>query len=127
MACASRSVMPTCAQNTRHSHVVACWESPVISDAKHSAPFSRGMVTIRSMAKRSPQTATKRMNGARRRTEQTRDELMAFIALLTRMYPAHQCEAARAQDPEYSYVVCVHTPAGQLAWKLSASEALRFA
>ncbi len=72
-------------------------------------------------------SATERMERARLRTHAVRRETMAFVSLLCRMYPAHRCKAEREQQKDHSIVVCVHTPAGQMAWKLTEDEHKRFA
>ncbi len=73
-------------------------------------------------------SATERMERARDRTHAVRRETMAFVSLLCRMYPSHRCKAEREQKTnDYAIVVCVHTPAGQMAWKLTEDEHKRFA
>lgn len=47
-----------------------------------------------------------------------RDRLVAF---LSRLYPAHLAVATDA-EPGWNYVVCIHTPAGQMAWHVPDSE-----
>lgn len=47
-----------------------------------------------------------------------RDHLVAF---LSRLYPAHFSEATDAK-PGWQFVVCIHTPAGQLAWHIPDHE-----
>jgi len=45
-----------------------------------------------------------------------------LVALLSRLWPAHLAPATDAQ-PGWLYVVCVHTPAGQAAWRVSDADA----
>lgn len=68
-----------------------------------------------------------RLERARERTTENREEILAVAALLSRMYPAHTCRAKRPNKRKsYDLVVCVHAPTGILAWKLNPEEEHRF-
>ena len=72
------------------------------------------------MSNRGAWSVTDKLESARRNRNKARDELMAFVGILTRMYDAHVCKTRRPQkEAQYALVVCVHVPAiGKLSWQL---------
>jgi len=65
----------------------------------------------------------RRLNMARRNTDKTRAELLAFVGMLTRLYDAHLCPTRRPQrDEQFGTVVCVHVPGVTLSWQLRTDE-----
>lgn len=69
-------------------------------------------------------TATARLEAARRNRHQLIDERTLLLSLLTHLYPSHLAPAqTETSDVSQQHLVlCIHTPAGQLAWKLRDDE-----
>ena len=66
-------------------------------------------------------SATARMEAARRNRQKVLNERQMLISLLSRLWPSHLSEAQRPNAIAQS-VVCIHSPAGQLAWLVSDEE-----
>ena len=75
---------------------------------------------------RYPETATARLQAARSNRLKLIDEKLRLVALLSRVWPSHLSQTA-GKDANWKHVVCVHSPAGQLAWKLTDDELPLFA
>src|SRR6476660_6657685 len=56
-----------------------------------------------------------------------RNELVAF---LSRLYPSHLCRHPEGDvewEDDWRWIVCIHSPAGQLTWHIHDSELRKFA
>jgi hypothetical protein len=69
-------------------------------------------------------TPRERSEAPRERRYQAERDLL--VAVLSRIWPAHITEAAQ-RTLVWTDVVCIHSPAGQLAWGLPADRAQLFA
>lgn len=78
--------------------------------------------TVNRATKSDP--ATTRMEAARQATARTIKERNLLIALLAHRWPAHVTEATQGtQTDTWRYIVCLHSPAGHLAWRITEDEA----
>ncbi len=77
------------------------------------------------MARYEPESATGRMKAARRHRERAYAERNELISVLTRLYPAHVMPVGGSLSSvsDGRAVICIHSPAGQLAWLVSTEEA----
>lgn len=77
------------------------------------------------MAHHEPDSATGRMKAARRHRERAYAERNELIGVLTRLWPSHVMPVAGPLSSlkDGRAVICIHSPAGQLAWILSTEEA----
>jgi len=77
------------------------------------------------MAHYEPDSATGRMKAARRHRERAYAERNELIGVLTRLWPSHvmPVSANLSSLADGRAVICIHSPAGQLAWILSVEEA----
>lgn len=71
----------------------------------------------------SADTATKRMEAARRNRERLIFERNVLVAILTRLWPSHRVVHAYKQTAPWRDFVCIHSPAGQLVWHITDDEA----
>ena len=62
------------------------------------------------------------MEAARRHRAGALQERNLLIGVLSRLWPSHLSPSATPQQDRV--VVCVHSPAGQLAWHISQQEAV---
>ena len=81
------------------------------------------------------ESVTSRLNAARRHTKKMEGhrasafyERNLLIATLARFWPSHlslskKHEEHKSTDINRKWVVCIHSPAGQLAWHLTNEEA----
>ena len=79
---------------------------------------------------RETQSATKRMEGARRQKDRAFEERIYLLGLVASFYPgSHLAESKRYQrngaDKGWRYVLCVHTDEGALSWHLPDEESDR--
>lgn len=68
-------------------------------------------------------SATARMEASRKVTKRVVSRELGYVGILTRLWPSHLAPRAKPDEQGWSLVVCVHSPAGQLAWALSIEEA----
>lgn len=74
------------------------------------------------MSARRVLSATARMEAARKHRASALLERNRLIAVLSTVYESHLTPTARHQV-NWHWVVCVHSPAGQLAWHITDEEA----
>jgi len=68
-------------------------------------------------------SATRQRDAARRSRRRALDERLLLLSVLTRFMPAHLARPARGtQTDEFDSVLCFHSPAGQLSWRVTATE-----
>lgn len=77
-------------------------------------------------------TTVERLAKALEERDDAYKERNRLVAFLARLYPAHlamhhDSPDASTWDPEWRTVVCVHTPAGQMAWHIHVRELPLFA
>jgi hypothetical protein len=66
-------------------------------------------------------TATERMEAARNAKRSAIDRELLLVSLLSRVWPSHLAEPRKPQRT-FTWIVCVHSPAGQLVWRVSDEE-----
>ena len=81
---------------------------------------------------RESQSATKRMEAARRQRERRDEEFAITLGIIASFYPgSHLAESKRyardGADKGWRYVVCIHTEEGNLSWHLPDAESDRIA
>jgi hypothetical protein len=75
-----------------------------------------------------PSSASGQRDAARRHTHRAYDERNELLAVFARMWDAHLMPVAGALEKlDERRVLCIHSPAGQVAYVLSAEEAEDFA
>ena len=72
-----------------------------------------------------PSSTTARLESARANRLRVIDEKLQLVSLLSRVWPSHLSPTTRGGA--WSHVVCIHSPAGQLAWRLTDDEMPLFA
>lgn len=77
------------------------------------------------MAHHEPDSATGRMKAARRHRERAYAARNELISVLARLWPSHVMPVAGhlSNLADGRAVICIHSPAGQLAWIVSTEEA----
>ena len=76
---------------------------------------------------RETDTATKRMEAARRHRREKIDELLLLVSILSQHWPGSHLEpAATRQTEAWRWIVCLHSPAGQLCWHINEEELTLF-
>lgn len=76
-------------------------------------------------------SATERMEAARRSTKTAITRELLMVSIMSRIWPAHLCDVKTWSTDQQQFVnvtsVCLHTPAGNLVWRLlNQDEALVF-
>lgn len=78
--------------------------------------------------RREPSSATAQREAARRHRARAYEERNELLRLLTRLWPSHLMPvSANLAALDGRRTLCIHSPAGQLAYVLSAPEAVSFA
>lgn len=72
------------------------------------------------MTKKTKST-TERLEASRATRQRIADREILYAAILSRLWPSHLAEPLTAQG-NGSWIVCVHSPAGQLAWRVRDDE-----
>src|ERR1035437_1676280 len=71
-------------------------------------------------------SATERLDAARATKQRVADREIMYAAILSRLWPSHLAPPRKPQE-NMQWVVCVHSPAGQLAWRVMDEELPLFA
>ena len=71
-------------------------------------------------------SATKRMEAARAVTQRVVNREILAAAIFSRVWPSHLARP-RVEQVNFPFVVCIHSPAGQLAWRVHQDELPLFA
>jgi len=71
-------------------------------------------------------TATELKERSREVTKAAVARELMLVSCLSRFWPAHLCEPSKPQ-PTFKRLVCLHTPAGHLVWRVSDDELPLFA
>jgi hypothetical protein len=71
-------------------------------------------------------TATERMEAARNAKRSAIGRELLLVSLLSRFWPSHLAPP-RTPQVNFAWIVCVHSPAGQLVWRVSNEELPLFA
>ena len=66
------------------------------------------------------------MEAARAVTQRSITRELMLVSVLSRIWPAHLCEP-RTPQVSFPYLVCLHSPAGPLLWRLREEERPLFA
>ena len=69
-------------------------------------------------------SATHRMEAARNTSQRIISERNRLVSVLAALYPSHLCDISTEANPDakFTAIVCIHTPVGQIAWKLPETE-----
>ncbi len=70
---------------------------------------------------REPVPASVARDAAREAHRQTVVRELLYAAILSRLWPSFKAELKR-QDPKFPCVLCIDTPAGRIAYKLSVED-----
>lgn len=70
--------------------------------------------------KRAPSTSA-RLERSQERRNEAQDEIYRLIRGLCAAWPSHVCRAVKGtkRETDWHYVICIHAPAGQMAWRAS--------
>lgn len=70
-----------------------------------------------------------RLEAAQLIIQQAYSERNALVCVLSKLWPSHLCEhpVDPKWDKEWLWVVCIHSPVGQLSWHIHISELENFA
>lgn len=66
-------------------------------------------------------TATERMEAARATKQRVADREALYASILSRLWPSHLARP-KVEQVNFPFIVCVHSPAGQLAWRVHQDE-----
>lgn len=72
-------------------------------------------------------SATDQREAARRNRDKLRHERNTLLSLLSHVWPSHLTEPTRSRlrpDTDVPGILCIHAPAGKLAWSLSSEDAM---
>lgn len=70
-------------------------------------------------------TTQERIEGARNATKAALNRELVLVSILSRLWTAHLCPPLKA-DTRFPWLVCLHTPAGPLVWRVSDEEVALF-
>jgi len=69
-----------------------------------------------------PWTALRRLQEEKDAAYQERDRLVCALSKLWPAHLAHHPADDATWDPEWTWIVCIHAPVGQLTWHIHDSE-----
>ena len=75
--------------------------------------------------KREPKPATARLEAARAVKDVILIRELCLVSLLSRVWPSHLAEP-RVPQLNFPWIVCLHSPAGQLVWRVKEEELALF-